>query len=357
MRVTGKQQREAWKLGVMPPVEMVRSGIWSVPVPIPQNPLRYTLAYLIAAGDDLVVVDPGWESEAGWSTLVDGLAVAGARESDVRGVVVTHVHADHHGLSARLRAASGAWIAMHSAEVSSMPSRLFTSQQDYSADADWLRSCGAPEEVVAALAYDADMMEPFLAMAEPDVLLEDGDLVPLTHRQLRVVWTPGHTPGHLCLHDEVEDVLLTGDHVLPRISPNIGLLPQVADLPLGDYLASLQKVSHYDSAEALPAHEYRFFGIADRVRVLQTHHEDRCGEILGVLGRNGDSTAWEVAKSLTWAREWSGVTGLMRRAAVAETAAHLYYLRELGSVISAEVGAGGPVMYSASDKDDVPAQG
>ncbi|GAA4586289.1 hypothetical protein GCM10023107_02110 [Actinoplanes octamycinicus] len=76
--VTGVAQREAWRARVLPPVERLAGGIWSVPVPIPHNPLRYTLSYLIPGDDGLVVVDPGWASDEGWAALQAGLVAAGA---------------------------------------------------------------------------------------------------------------------------------------------------------------------------------------------------------------------------------------------------------------------------------------
>ena len=89
MRVTGTAQREAWLARTAPPVEQVRPDLWSVPVPIPDSPLRYTLTYLIAAGSGLVVVDPGWDCEPAWQALADGLKAAGAAPADVTGIVVT----------------------------------------------------------------------------------------------------------------------------------------------------------------------------------------------------------------------------------------------------------------------------
>jgi glyoxylase-like metal-dependent hydrolase (beta-lactamase superfamily II) len=127
-------------------------------------------------------------------------------------------------------------------------------------------------------------------------------------------------------------VLLTGDHVLPRISPNIGLQPTAATPPLAAHLGSLQRAAAYDSAEALPAHEYRFAGLASRARMLQAHHDRRCGEILAALDRLGKATAWQLAQELSWSRGWAAVTGFMRRAALAETAAHLQYLADRGEV-------------------------
>jgi glyoxylase-like metal-dependent hydrolase (beta-lactamase superfamily II) len=345
MRVTGTAQRAAWLAREQPPVEEVRPDLWSVPVPIPGNPLRYTLSYLLVSAPGLIVVDPGWDTGPGWQALAAGLGSAGAAPADVTGIVVTHVHPDHHGLSARLRAASGAWIAMHPAERDSLPARLWDPAQGPDRDLGWLRSCGVPSDVTDELALSGDGMSIVLAMPEPDVLLEDGDLVPGTKRRLRALWTPGHTPGHLCLHEETEDVLLTGDHVLPRITPNIGLQPRAAAPPLAAYLGSLETIAARDTAEVLPAHEYRFHGLADRVRTLAAHHERRCQEILDVLATVGPATVWQVTERLSWSRGWPAVKGFIRRAAIGETAAHLEYLHDLQRVRRATGSAGAPVTY------------
>jgi glyoxylase-like metal-dependent hydrolase (beta-lactamase superfamily II) len=323
-------QWEVWKRKETPPVERVREGLWSVPVPIPRNPLRYTISYISVADDGVLIVDPGWFAPETWDTLTAGMATIGVKVSDVVGVVVTHVHADHHGLSGRIREESGAWIAMHPAEVDTLPIR-FAETVVSSADHDWLIASGVPEDIAAELGFSPASMKPFMEMVEPDVLLADGDIVPHGDRTLRAVWTPGHTPGHLCLHDETRNVLLTGDHVLPRISPNIGLT-FAEDDPLSSYVASLERVSEYDSAEILPAHEYRFRGLAKRTAALIEHHKERCDEITAVLKETGQATAWQVTERLTWSRGWENVKGVMRRGALAETCAHLQYMRKNGDV-------------------------
>ena len=346
MRVTGTAQRDAWVARTWPPVEQVRSGLWSVPVPIPGNPLRYTLTYLIAAGDELVVIDPGWHSEAGWQALGEGMKVAGVSPADVTGIVVTHIHPDHHGLSARLRDASGAWIAMHPAEREALIAMRWQGAGTADGDRAWLADCGVPADVAAELTMDEESEHPFAFMPDPDRLLEHGDLIPLAGRAIRAVWTPGHTPGHLCLHDEAEDLLLTGDHVLPRISPNIGLQPHTAEPPLALYLRSLEFIAGYDSAEALPAHEYRFHGLASRVRMLLAHHERRCEEVIAILRRTGPATTWQVTEQLTWSRGWAAVTGFMRRAALAEAGAHLRHLADLGQLTVTGPAPGQPALFA-----------
>jgi len=330
--VTGVTQREAWRAKTAPPVEQVRPGLWSVPVPIPDSPLRYTLSYLFAGDAGVVVVDPGWDSAAGRAAVATGLARAGAGVNDVIGVVVTHIHPDHHGLSGWLREAAGAWVAMHPAERDTLPARAWAGAAAAGADRDWLREQGVPEAELPALVVDLDPASPLLAMAEPDRLVEDGDLLPVPGRQVRAVWTPGHTPGHLCLHDPAAGVLLTGDHLLPRISPNIGLHAAREGDPLTAYLHSLRRMADYADSEALPAHEYRFRHLDARAAYLIGHHRDRCAEIITALDDLGAATCWQIAPRLTWSRGWAALGGMMRRMALAETAAHLRHLQTAGTL-------------------------
>jgi glyoxylase-like metal-dependent hydrolase (beta-lactamase superfamily II) len=327
--VTGVAQRQAWQARELPPVEQVRSGVWSVPVTIPDNPLRYTLAYLLLSDTGAVVVDPGWDHERGWQDLMSGFAAAGLPSDRVTGIVVTHVHLDHHGLSRRLSEASGAPVTMHAAEVEALPSRIREAMES-DATQTWLARCGAPADVMAEFNSDLAEMLGVFRLAEPDVLLNDGDTLDLPGRQVRVVWTPGHTPGHICLYDADHDVLLTGDHLLPRISPNIGLTPGSKDSPLASYLDSLRALGGYDSAEALPAHEYRFRGIPGRAGTLIEHHDVRAREVLDVIAASDYATVWEVTTKLTWSRGWDQINGFMRRAALFETAAHIQYLEQEG---------------------------
>jgi glyoxylase-like metal-dependent hydrolase (beta-lactamase superfamily II) len=312
IQVTGAAQREAWRGRVLPPVEQVRPGLWSVPVPIPFSPLRYTLCYAFTGDSGVVIVDPGWDSADGRQAFAAGLAAAGATPRDVAGVVVTHVHPDHHGLSNWVREESGAWIAMHSAEAETLPARIVRGRKPGS-DPDWLRGHGVPEEDVDVLVVDPALMTGVLSMPGPDRLVADGERLPIPGRDVRAVWTPGHTPGHLCLHDAAAGVLLTGDHLLPRISPNISVHgPQDAD-PLTDYLASLARTGAFTAEEALPAHEYRFRGLDIRSAALMAHHRDRGAEIMHVIDRLGQPTAWAIATQLTWSRGWDWPHGVRPR--------------------------------------------
>jgi glyoxylase-like metal-dependent hydrolase (beta-lactamase superfamily II) len=182
-------------------------------------------------------------------------------------------------------------------------------------------------------------MEPFLRMAAPDRLLEHGDVADLPGWQLRAVHTPGHTAGHLCFGEERTGLLFSGDHVLPRISPNISTTGDGEPDPLRDYLASLAAVRDLAPTEVLPAHEWRFRGLAERVDQLTAHHEHRLDELLQAVQRHPGSTPWQLAAHLTWSRPWSSYQRRMRIFAVTETDAHLRLLGSRGRAVE----SGGPV--------------
>src|SRR3974390_40964 len=100
-------------LSPLPPVERVRPGIWSVPVPIPSSSLRYVFVYVFETDAGPFIVDAGWNTDEAFAALSDGLDEAGSSIGDVQGVLVTHIHPDHYGLAGRVREASGAWVALH----------------------------------------------------------------------------------------------------------------------------------------------------------------------------------------------------------------------------------------------------
>ncbi|HVT68436.1 MAG TPA: MBL fold metallo-hydrolase [Trebonia sp.] len=333
--VTGTRQLEAWRERVMPPVEQLADGLWSIPVPIPRNPLRYTSSYAFASGGGLVLLDTGWNADEAWQALVDGLASVGASLPDVRGVLVSHMHFDHVGLAGRVREASGAWVAMHPADraVLARP-ELRDPKRAAAGEAAFLRSLGASAEEAAAAVGPASGYAGFSKIAVPDRELSDGDIADVPGWRLRAVHTPGHTPGHLCFFDERAQRLFAGDHILPRITPNISVHQSGRPNPLAQYLESLAKVRDLPADEIMPAHEWRFRGLAQRADDIAAHHEHRLAELLAAIAASPDATSWDLAGKLTWSRSWDQYSGRMRISAVTETAAHVLELLRRGLISS-----------------------
>jgi glyoxylase-like metal-dependent hydrolase (beta-lactamase superfamily II) len=341
VEITGTAQYEAWQARALPPVEQLRSGLWSIPVPIPHNPLRYMSVHAFALdGGGIGLLDSGWESDEGWAALIGGLASIGAGIADVRGVLVTHLHFDHLGLAQRVREASGAWIAMHPADVTVVSGlNAAGAAAAVASEVEFLVGLGADRDEAVSDVGPPESMAAFTRMAVADRLLEDGEHADFPGWRMRAVHTPGHTPGHLCFAEENTRLFFSGDHVLPRISPNISTGPRGLADPLRDFLDSLAAVRDFDPAEVLPAHEWRFRGLDARVDALTAHHEVRLTELLTAIRAHPRSTPWELAAHLTWSRPWEQYERRMRIFAVTETDAHLRLLASRGLVVS----SGGPV--------------
>ncbi|MGA5900140.1 MBL fold metallo-hydrolase [Streptomyces venetus] len=331
-------------------------GVRSLRVPIPDNPLGHTLVYVVDTDRGPVLIDTGWDDPESWDTLADGLAACGTSVAEIHGVVVTHHHPDHHGLSGRVREASGAWIAMHAADTAvvrrtreARPERWFTYMTAK------LTAAGAPEEHIAPLRGARPRALPGLSPALPDRDIVPGELLDLPGRRLRAIWTPGHTPGHVCLHlEETHPAqlpghgrLFSGDHLLPGITPHIGLYEDPDDTnvtdPLGDYLDSLERVGRLAPAEVLPAHQHPFPDATARVHELLTHHEARLTGLLTLLAE--PLTPWQLAERMEWNRPWAQIPYGSRNIAVSEAESHLRRLVKLGRAEA--VPGSDPVTYVA----------
>ncbi|MCQ9184950.1 MBL fold metallo-hydrolase [Streptomyces sp. IBSBF 2953] len=331
-------------------------GVRSLRVPIPDNPLGHTLVYVVDTDRGPVLVDTGWDDPASWDALVAGLTACGTSVAALHGVVITHHHPDHHGLSAQVREASGAWVAMHAADASIVRrTRDTRPERWYAYMAEKLAAAGAPDAHLAPLRTARRRTLPGLSPALPDREIVPGELLDLPGRRLRAIWTPGHTPGHVCLHLEEDHPaglpgrgrLFSGDHVLPGITPHIGLYEDPDDAtvtdPLGDYLDSLERVGRLAPAEVLPAHQHAFTDAPSRVRELLAHHEDRLTGLLSLLA--SPLTPWQLAERMEWNRPWEQIPYGSRNIAVSEAEAHLRRLVKLGRAEA--VTGSDPVAYVA----------
>jgi glyoxylase-like metal-dependent hydrolase (beta-lactamase superfamily II) len=164
----------------------------------------------------------------------------------------------------------------------------------------------------------------FLGTPTPTRRLDDADVIELAGREWVAVHTPGHTPDHLCLFDPAEGVLLSGDHVLPTITPHISGLSTATD-PLAQFFTSLDRMRELEGVEhVLPAHGHPFTDLAGRAGAIRHHHEERL-ELLRRASRElgRPATVMELSTHLFSPR----AQGPM---ADSETYAHLEHLRLAG---------------------------
>ncbi|TGD11000.1 MBL fold metallo-hydrolase [Brevibacterium sp. S111] len=354
------RQSAAWKDRVLPPVEKVAEGVWAVPVPIPDNPLVYTYCYAIADGSGVVLIDPGWDGKDQYLALTSALADLGFKVSDIHGIAITHYHRDHIGLVPALLAKNpSAWVAMHGEDLRSIK-RFYTNAVDLGTginpNLNIARAYGVPEDRWAEVeslqvgssgtkaahsstgstgSTHADRTGESMSFYQqalrqlPDTVhvLDDGTELPLSDGTVRAMWTPGHTYGHSVFVREDDDLLFSGDHVLPTITPNIGLDSGAITHSLGDYLRSLEKIGQLDEEVAvLPAHGFRFSGLHDRKAELVDHHHARLDEIRARMEATDDHSVFSIAQGLHWSRGFDSLHNFNLFAALAETAAHMHYL-------------------------------
>jgi len=319
-----------------------------LPVPVPSAQLADVNAYLIEGEKGCILVDTGWNTRQTFAALEEQLREIGVGFEDISQIIITHFHPDHYGLAGKLKELSRAKIALHQIERDFIRSRYISMDSLLAETADLLHLHGVPQEELPRLQKASLEVVKYVSSISPEITLHGGERIPLGSFNFEVVWTPGHSPGHVCLYEPKQKVLLSGDHLLPTIFPNVGLHPQSGENPLGDYLHSLQVVEQLEVDLVLPAHEHVFTGLKQRIKELYRHHEDRKAAIINVL-REGARTAYEVSFKIPWiingvTMSFEELPALDKRLAVMSALAHLEPLCAEGQ---AERSSGdGTVVYS-----------
>lgn len=299
--------------------------IYRIRVPLAGRP-REVSAYLLANGaGSFTLVDGGMNTDACWTALGAGVREAAGGWEAIELHVVTHMHLDHIGLVERVRAASGAPLAIGRLDGE----RAAHANAEPEEEADYrehlLRSNGAPDELLEAVQRGRERANPLASWVEPDRLLEEGDELP---GGWRVVWTPGHTAGHISLLRPSDRVLIGGDAVLPKITATIGVNRQRAD-PVGDFLAALQRLLDADLRLLLPGHGEPIAEPAHRILQLLDDTTAETARVHSLLERE-PQTAWQLAARRYAERD---LPASMQMQALRETLAHLQHLEAAGQAV------------------------
>lgn len=325
VKPVSKHEFDAHRLGSLPQSEEIRPGIWTLPLRKPGY-IPSSFSYLISDDNEGIhIIDPGWNSEENWAALENRLVSLGRQISNIKSVTVTHLHSDHLGMSKRIRNHSGATIALHHREQLAI-NWLSTQASRHSRRSSVLR-WGIPHGQLDELQQLA-ATSPDVEKIGADALLSHGDVLPIPGRTLQVVWSPGHTPGHICIADPENSLFFSGDLVLPAVHPAIGLGGLSSRNPLAQYLDSLSRLHPFESYEVCPGHGYRFIGVVERARQTTEHHQRRSVEIASIAATTPGGTVWEIASQVQWSAGWSNLHGIFRYFALSQVATHVAYINE-----------------------------
>ncbi len=367
-------------------VVQVAPGVLRMQLPIWMPGLGHVNMYGLEDERGLAVVDPGLPGPQSWRALKARLASAGFRLRDIHTVVVTHSHPDHFGGAGRIAREAGARLVTHHAFSTwtvkgPSPQRALSEGEARRLEMDaaqYAQSVDVPREEIPTI-NDPDVvrddtdeteataspwgaktpwgtvnqgpplkrrmmiraMRLLFSPPEPTDRLHHGERVRLAEREWFVVHTPGHTVDHMCLWDPETGTLLTGDHVLPSITPHVSGVRKADSLK--SYLATLDLVASLDGVSvALPAHGHPFDDLRGRVAAIKEHHAERM-ELLRNAGLGlGPATVTSLSHEVFPKRHW----GTM---AESETFAHLEHLVHAGEAERWE--EGGMLVYRMAPPD------
>jgi glyoxylase-like metal-dependent hydrolase (beta-lactamase superfamily II) len=307
----------------------IAPGVSWLRMPLPFA-LNHINLWLLDDGPSWTVVDCGYampETTALWERIfaehLDGKPVGR--------IIVTHYHPDHIGLAGWLaeRWQAPLWIS----EKEWLHARMMTGEAaaDYAASArGFALRAGLNEE-------DSDLFarrHSSYRRGVPSVpafyrRIGEGSAIEIGGREWRVIVGEGHAPELACLYCAETGVLIAGDQILPRISPNISVPPHEPEGdPLARYLRSLSKLRSALPPETLvlPSHNLPFHGVHERIDELASHHDERCAEVVGAC--RSPMSAAELVPLLFRRRLDRHQTAF----ALGETIAHVHYLIGQGEI-------------------------
>ena len=328
---TSEHQARAWADRALPTPEQIIPGLWAIALPAASGPLAYTLVYVFETGDGVALVDTSWGTDETHSALSSALGVIGYGIRDITTVAVTHMHPDHFGLVPRLLSENPRTrLVMHTKDLMLVDHRGDAVRSGN--HADWLElmtSIGAPGELEVT---NRGKVMHRLDLSQQDQVteVEDGERIQFGNWEIEAIWTPGHTPGHLCFAIGGTNKLVSGDHVLPTITPLVAQLTGRQPNVLGAYLASLRRLRDRHFGEVLPAHQFRFTGADERIDELIAHHDERFRILEEAIHGSPGMTCFDLAPSMNWKHPLSTMPTDQARLAVKETLAHLLHLKGTG---------------------------
>ncbi|MBM4445996.1 MAG: MBL fold metallo-hydrolase [Chloroflexi bacterium] len=306
-------------------------GVHQIKLPLPAGAaLDHNNAYLIEGTKGNLLIDTGFDTPEAFAALRDGLRFSGFGFKDITLIVATHIHPDHYGMTDKLKQMSGANVAFSEIEEKFIDSRYVKTDDLLKEVKKLFESNGVPEEDLSEFTEASMAVRQFVGVVKPDIKLKDGDKITVASSDFKVVLTPGHSPGHICLYEPRRKLFFSGDHILPDIFPNVGLHPQSGENPLGDFFNSLEVLAKLEVNFIFPGHGSVFSGFSLRLGELFRHHEKRQLTIKRII-ENDMKTAYQIATEIPWmpsgeAVKFENLSTFDKRLAVMETIAQLKLL-------------------------------
>jgi glyoxylase-like metal-dependent hydrolase (beta-lactamase superfamily II) len=305
--------------------ERVVPGLWRLRLPLPWPGIPHCNAWAIAAGSGIVLVDTGMHQAGSLGQLELALGQVNLRLDSVRLIVCTHAHSDHWGQAAPIRGRAGCELWLHP-DHAHATANAGDPEAGLARRLEVGRQSGVPEAALKEyLERVKDTPSGVAEVIEPDRPLVAGVTVETDLGPWEVYETPGHCPSHVCLFQPERRILISGDHVLGRISLffEYGWSPD----PVGEFLRSLDLVEGLDARLALSGHGRTFTDVRAHIDGNRKLVAERLGAVERGL-QDGPHTALELAQ-----RVYDGPLGPSNAAwLLTQTLCYLHHLELAGAV-------------------------
>jgi glyoxylase-like metal-dependent hydrolase (beta-lactamase superfamily II) len=276
--------------------DRVLPGVWRLRLPLPWPGVPHGNAWAISAGSGIVLFDTGIGDAGALQQFERALDMAGLRIEHVRLLVCTHAHSDHYGLAGPIIDRAGCELWMHPnhdhmKRAARNPERAFERRIEVAAQS------GVP--LAALEAYREQRKDAPLGVArivEPDRDLVPGVEVETDLGTFAVYETPGHAPSHVCLHEPERGLLISGDHLLGRVSLyyDYGWTPD----PAGEFLSSLDTIDALTSTLCLPGHGRPFRDVKEHIEANRREVRERIERVRSALRDGSAKTPFEIVPTL-----------------------------------------------------------
>ena len=313
-------------------VREVAPGVFMIHLPLPMRPTIVNV-YLLHSGDEWALVDTGVNSSDSIATFEAVLAQVGCAPTKIRKLICTHHHPDHFGTSETYKRLSGADVYLNRLEYDA--SFSFAPRERNDSAVRFFRQHGIPLDRFVNIPSPAEFWSGLYVPATPTHFIDDGDVIRVGDFEIEVISTPGHTPGHCVMYLRRQRLMIVGDHLLPKITPHVGVFPGGPANPLKNFLDSLRKVQRFEVNMVLPAHGGIYPDHRHRANQIIQHHDYRMQEMRDVVRRRSH-TAYEVA-SVAFGFDVDSPFSVQFPATF-ETIAHLEYMCAAGQVAREERG-------------------
>ena len=310
-------------------------GIYQIKIDVPFA-VKYVCLYLFKLNGKNILIDSGLNMGNWKKTLFSAFEELDISIQDIDYCIITHLHIDHIGLVRLLKQKNpNLQILMH--DITHELLKWETSEDNFKdleqearLIADQLIKYGISEEQGERIVQFFTFWPKFLQYQKPDIIVHDGDIV---FEDLEIIWTPGHSFGHICIYNKNRRYLFSGDHILSRITPHIGnfvvpsyLTEKYKDYDFNNilkhYLLSLDKIDNLNPKTIFPAHQEIIYNPHERILQIKEHHINRLAEISSLI-KDNPKTPYRISQ-IHFGEDLDEMNSFM---ALSEVLGHLLYLQ------------------------------